>query len=40
MKYIIVVGDGMADYPIPSLADKTPLEYGKGIRDRSGADDS
>lgn len=29
MKYIIVVGDGMADYPIPSLADKTPLEYAR-----------
>lgn len=27
MKYIIVLGDGMADEPIPSLNDKTPLEY-------------
>ncbi len=26
MKYIIVVGDGMADYPIPELDDKTPLQ--------------
>ncbi len=27
MKYIIVLGDGMADEPIPSLHQKTPLEY-------------
>ncbi len=26
MKYIIVLGDGMADEPIPSLGNKTPLE--------------
>ncbi len=26
MKYILVVGDGMADYPIPELGDKTPLQ--------------
>ncbi len=26
MKYIIVLGDGMADYPVPALGDKTPLE--------------
>jgi len=26
MKYIIVVGDGMADYPIPELGNKTPLQ--------------
>jgi 2,3-bisphosphoglycerate-independent phosphoglycerate mutase len=26
MKYIVVVGDGMADYPIPELGDKTPLQ--------------
>jgi 2,3-bisphosphoglycerate-independent phosphoglycerate mutase len=26
MKYIILVGDGMADYPIRELNDKTPLE--------------
>ena len=25
-KYIIVVGDGMADYPIPELNNKTPLQ--------------
>ncbi len=26
-KYIILVGDGMADYPIPELGGKTPLEF-------------
>ena len=26
MKYIVILGDGMADEPIPALADKTPLE--------------
>ena len=26
MKYIVVVGDGMADYPIPELGNKTPLQ--------------
>ena len=26
MKYIILVGDGMADYPIPELGDETPLQ--------------
>jgi 2,3-bisphosphoglycerate-independent phosphoglycerate mutase len=26
MKYIVVLGDGMADYPIPALEGKTPLE--------------
>lgn len=25
MKYIIIIGDGMADYPIKELGDKTPL---------------
>ncbi|MDD1686606.1 cofactor-independent phosphoglycerate mutase [Methanoregula sp.] len=29
MKYIIVLGDGMADEPIASLEGKTPLEYAK-----------
>ena len=29
MKYIVVLGDGMADKPIPELGDKTPLEYAK-----------
>ncbi|MBW6485712.1 MAG: cofactor-independent phosphoglycerate mutase [Syntrophobacterales bacterium] len=27
MKYIVLLGDGMADYPIDSLQGKTPLEY-------------
>lgn len=26
MKYILVVGDGMADRPVPELGDKTPIE--------------
>ena len=26
MKYILVVGDGMADYPIGELGNKTPLQ--------------
>ena len=29
MKYVIVLGDGMADQPIGELGDKTPLEYAK-----------
>ena len=27
MKYLIVLGDGMADEPIAELGGKTPLEY-------------
>ena len=27
MKYVVVLGDGMADRPIPELDGKTPLEY-------------
>ena len=27
MKYILVIGDGMADNPVPELGNKTPLEY-------------
>lgn len=27
MKYIVILGDGMADEPIASLGNKTPLEY-------------
>ncbi len=27
MKYVILIGDGMADYPIDELGGKTPLEY-------------
>ena len=26
MKYLLVVGDGMADYPVPELHNKTPLQ--------------
>lgn len=29
MKYVVVLGDGMADYPIEELENKTPLEYAK-----------
>ncbi len=29
MKYAILVGDGMSDYPIAELGDKTPLEVAK-----------
>ena len=29
MKYIIVLGDGMADEPIESLSNKTPLQFAK-----------
>ncbi len=29
MKYIVVLGDGMADYPRPELANLTPLQYAK-----------
>ena len=27
MKYIVVLGDGMADRPIEEIGGKTPLEY-------------
>ena len=26
MKYLLIVGDGMADYPVPELEDRTPLQ--------------
>lgn len=26
MKYLILVGDGMGDLPLPELKDRTPLE--------------
>ncbi len=26
MKYIVILGDGMADYPVPELGERTPLE--------------
>ena len=29
MKYLLVIGDGMADNPLPELGDKTPLQYAK-----------
>lgn len=29
MKYVIVLGDGMADYPIDAIGGMTPLEYAK-----------
>ena len=29
MKYIIILGDGMADWPVKSLGDKTLLQYAK-----------
>lgn len=29
MKYIVVLGDGMADYPIAELGNLTPLQYAK-----------
>ena len=29
MKYVIVLGDGMADYPIEDISGMTPLEYAK-----------
>lgn len=29
MKYILIIGDGMADFAVPELGGKTPLEYAK-----------
>ncbi len=29
MKYVVVLGDGMADYPMQELDNKTPLQYAK-----------
>lgn len=29
MKYVVVLGDGMADYPLPALGGKTPLQVSK-----------
>ena len=29
MKHIIILGDGMADWPVKSLGDKTLLQYSK-----------
>ena len=29
MKYLVVLYDGMADYPVPALDGKTPMELAK-----------
>lgn len=29
MKYVIILGDGMADYPLDEIGGKTPLEYAR-----------
>ena len=29
MKYVVILGDGMADYPMPALGGKTPLDVAK-----------
>lgn len=29
MKYVVILGDGMADYRLPQLDNKTPLQYAK-----------
>lgn len=29
MKHLLIVGDGMADYPVPELGNKTPLQVAK-----------
>ncbi len=29
MKYVLIIGDGMADNPVESLGNKTPLQYAK-----------
>ena len=29
MKYVVVLGDGMADYPVPELGGKTPLDVAR-----------
>ena len=31
MKYVIILGDGMADYPVQSLHGKTPLSVAKNL---------
>ncbi len=33
MKYIVILGDGMADLPIESLGGKTPLQAAKKADD-------
>ena len=29
MKYIVLQGDGMADWPVAELGNRTPLEYAR-----------
>ena len=29
MKYLLIIGDGMADNPVPELGGKTPLQHAK-----------
>jgi len=29
VKYIVILGDGMSDYPVPELGNKTPLQVAK-----------
>lgn len=29
MKYVLVIGDGMADFPVEELSGKTPLQAAK-----------
>ena len=29
MKYVVVLCDGMADYPVPALGGRTPMELAK-----------
>ena len=29
MKYVLVIGDGMADYPVPELGNRTPLQVAR-----------
>ena len=29
MKYVVILGDGMADYRVAELGDKTPLQYAR-----------
>ena len=35
MKYVVVLYDGMADYPVPALDGKTPMQVGKARRGRT-----
>ena len=33
MKYILIIGDGMADNPVPALDNKTPAARGHPVMD-------